>query len=372
MTRRQDAAEKTLHDQTNILPRTQLLIVTGCLALTLLITFIDQNGISVALPNIAESLHAQATMSWAGTSSLVANTVFQMLYGRLSDIFGRKTVYLCATGLLCLADLLCGLAQNPAMLYVFRGFAGVAGGGITNLTMIIVSDIVTLEDRGKYQGIIGSVVGLGNVIGPFIAAAFIERSTWRGFFWLLSPLAIVCGVVAFFLLPSSKPESGFKENAKKIDYAGVFASSVAVIFLLIPISGGGAYFPWDSPMIISFLVIGSCALIAFVLVEWKIAKLPMMPGTYNGCIHFFSTLFHLTVVQSSYSRTEISRRSYVSLSCLVPSTSRISTISHCTTKTSVSTRLLPLPLSRHQLWWYNPSRPSCQASTSRDESATAK
>lgn len=75
--------EKTLHDQTNILPRAQLLVVFSTLALTLLICFVDQNGISVALPTIAEDLSAQETISWAGTSSLIANTVFQMIYGRL-------------------------------------------------------------------------------------------------------------------------------------------------------------------------------------------------------------------------------------------------------------------------------------------------
>lgn len=83
-------AEKALHDQTNILPRTQLIIVFSTLAVTLLICFIDQNGISVALPTIAQDLHAQETISWAGTSSLIANTVFQMIYGRLVGLLGAN------------------------------------------------------------------------------------------------------------------------------------------------------------------------------------------------------------------------------------------------------------------------------------------
>ncbi|GAB1209628.1 hypothetical protein APSETT445_008409 [Aspergillus pseudonomiae] len=189
MMNRQQAAEKALHDQTNILPLGQLLIVFAGLAVSLLITFVDQNGISVTLPTIAKDLHAENTISWAGTSSLIANTMFTVLYGRLSDIFGRKIVYLLALALLCIADLLCGLSQNAPMFYVFRGLAGVAGGGVTSLTMIIVSDIVTLEQRGKYQGILGASLGLGNVIGPFLAAAFIMKATWRAFFWLLAPLS---------------------------------------------------------------------------------------------------------------------------------------------------------------------------------------
>ncbi|KAI1337791.1 major facilitator superfamily domain-containing protein [Xylariaceae sp. FL0016] len=277
MESRQREAEKALHDQMDILPLSKLMVVFGTLSLTLLITFIDQNGIGVTLPTIAEDLHAENTISWAGTSSLIANTTFQMLYGRLSDIFGRKVVYLGAIAFLAIAALLCGLAQSPAMFYVFRGIAGIGGGGVVNLSMIIVSDVVTLEARGKYQGILGAFVGLGNVAGPFLAAAFIDRYTWRAFFWMISPLAALVGGISWFLLPSKPPTARLGESVKKIDFGGVLLSSITVIFLLIPISGGGAYFPWGSPMVISMLVIGCVSLFLFVIVEWKVARLPMMP-----------------------------------------------------------------------------------------------
>lgn len=275
---RQQAAEKSLHDQTNILPKGQLVIVFAALAVSLLFTFVDQNGISVTLPTIAKDLHAENTISWAGTSSLIANTVFSVLYGRLSDIFGRKIVYLWALGLLCIADLGCGLAQSPAMLYFFRGLAGVAGGGITSLSMILVSDIVSLEERGKYQGFLGASLGIGGVIGPFLGAGFTMHTTWRGFFWLISPLA-ACGiVVGYFLIPSNVRKDGFKKNIERIDFYGITASSVGIICILIPIAGGGSYFEWNSPMVISMLTIGGCSLIAFLLIEWKVATLPMLPG----------------------------------------------------------------------------------------------
>jgi len=275
---RQREAEKALHDQTNILPFGQLMVVFTGLAISLLITMVDQNGISVTLPTIARDLGAQDTISWAGTSSLIANTMFTVLYGRLSDIFGRKIVYISALCLLCIADLLCGLSQDPAMFYVFRGVAGVAGGGVTSLTMIIVSDIVTLEKRGKYQGILGSALGVGNIIGPFIAAAFIMRSTWRGFFWLISPLAACSAIVGYFLIPNNARKDGFRKNMRRIDWFGSLASSIGIIFILIPISGGGSYFTWDSPMVISMLVIGGCSFVAFFFIEWKVAALPMLPS----------------------------------------------------------------------------------------------
>ncbi|KAJ5211962.1 uncharacterized protein N7498_003608 [Penicillium cinerascens] len=224
-----------VRDQTNLLPRTQLLVVFSTLATAFLIAYADQNGVGVALPTIARDLNARDTISWAGTSSMIANTVFQVLYGRLSDIFGRKKVYLSAVLLLAIADILCATAQTAWAFYLFRGMAGVATGGINSLTMMIVSDIVTLQERGRYQGILGSCIGLGNTIGNGLA------------------------------------------KAKLIDIWGLLSGSIAIICTLIPISGGGSYFPWNSTLVIAMLSVGGVATIAFILVEWKVAKLPMVP-----------------------------------------------------------------------------------------------
>jgi MFS family permease len=175
------------------------------------------------------------------------------------------------------------MSQNATMLYVFRGFAGVANGGITSLSMMIVSDIITLKERGKYQGIIGSCVGLGNMVGPFVAAAFVQHSTWRGLFWLISPIAALCCIVCFFILPTPKdaPRMDFKAVSAKIDYWGIVTGSIAIILILIPISGGGSYFSWESPMVISMLALGGCCMFAFLFVEHQVALLPMMPRKFS-------------------------------------------------------------------------------------------
>ncbi|KAF4497576.1 tetracycline efflux (otrb) [Fusarium agapanthi] len=269
--------EKALHDQVNLLPRRQLVTALATLSAALLLVIIDQNGISVIIPTIAKDLDAGATISWAGTSSLIGNTCFQMLYGRLSDVFGRKVIFVSAALLLCVADLLCSLSQNAIMFYVSRGIAGIGGGGVQNLVNIIISDIVTLEQRGKIQGVVGRTVGLGNVIGPFIAAGIMQKSSWRAFFWLLTPLSFITAVLSYLFLPSKPPTIGFWEGISKIDWVGSLVSGAGIVLLLIPISGGGSYFSWDSPLSISFLAVGGALFIAFIGWEWKMAKLPMMP-----------------------------------------------------------------------------------------------
>ncbi|KAH7313958.1 major facilitator superfamily domain-containing protein [Stachybotrys elegans] len=272
-------AEAALHNQYNLLPRSKLVVCFLTLSITLIVAFLDQNGIGITLPTIATDFNAADSISWAGTTSLVANTTFQMLYGRLSDIFGRKSVYLLAIACLSLADLLCGLSTSSAMFYVSRGLAGIGSGGIINLSLIILSDVVTLEQRGKYMGILAAVMGLGNVSGPFLAGAFVQHATWRAFFYMLAPLGAASGVVAYFYLPGNPPTLEFRESAKKVDYLGTLTLSLGIIFLLLPISGGGAYFAWNSPMVISMLIIGTLSLTLFVIVEWRVAKLPVMPVT---------------------------------------------------------------------------------------------
>ncbi|KAH8650453.1 major facilitator superfamily domain-containing protein [Ilyonectria robusta] len=270
-------AEFALHDQANLLPRRQLILAFATLSINMLIVAIDQNGIAVTLPTIATDLNAEATISWAGTASLLANTTFQMLYGRLSDIFGRKTIFIAAILMLSIGDLLCALSQTAVMFYICRAIAGIGGGGIVSLTNIIVSDIVTLEQRGKYQGINGAMVGLGNAVGPFLAAALIQRTSWRAFFYMLSPLGAMTACLTYFYLPSKPPTASFEESLRQVDWIGSLVSSTGVILLLIPITGGGAYFSWDSPMVISMLAIGFVTFLSFIAWEWKLAKLPMMP-----------------------------------------------------------------------------------------------
>lgn len=147
--------------------------------------------------------------------------------------------------------------------------------------MMIVSDVVTLEMRGRYQGILGAMVGMGNMVGPLIGAAFAQHSTWRGIFYLICPVAAVCGIINWFMVPSSMPAEDFKGNVKKIDFWGIITGSAAIILILIPISGGGSYFAWDSALVIAMLAVGGVCAIGFVLVEWKVASLPMMPCEYS-------------------------------------------------------------------------------------------
>lgn len=151
----------------------------------------------------------------------------------MSDIFGRKTCLLICLGLLGLGNLLCGFAQTSIQLFIFRALSGIGAGGINSLVMVIVSDITTLKERGKYQGYLETFIALGNGVGPLIGGAFSETMTWRWTFWLPVILTVCATVVVIFMLPKATVEGSWREKVGHIDYLGILCSLTAVLFILV-------------------------------------------------------------------------------------------------------------------------------------------
>ncbi|KAM9933131.1 hypothetical protein OXX80_007247 [Metschnikowia pulcherrima] len=265
----------------NLLPTKKLIICLLGTSLSLFAAFCDQTSVTVALTYIAKDLNAQNTINWAGTASLLANTVCQVLFGRFADIFGRKEVLLSCLVLLLFSSLLCGFAATGPQFYALRALAGIGSGGVSSLSMVIMSDVVTLKQRGKFQGILGSSVGIGNAVGPIIMASFATHKTWRDFYRMMPPIIAVVIVLVHFSVSSKKKslDNVLSTRAKlmKIDYIGIFFAAAALILLLIPISGGGSTYAWNSPLVIAMFIAGGVCFGIFLLVEWKIPELPMIP-----------------------------------------------------------------------------------------------
>ena len=182
-----------------------------------------------------------------------------------------------AVALLVLGDLLCSIAQTAIQLYAFRALAGIGGGGITNIAMVIVSDIVPLKERGKYQGFISAACSLGNAIGPFVGGGFASSGQWRWLFRTISFTGVLASVIIHIIVPLKPVHGSVMAKIRMIDYAGILLSSAGTVFLLIPISGGGSTFAWNSSISLGLLISGVLCLVAFVMVEAWFAKLPILP-----------------------------------------------------------------------------------------------
>ena len=134
------------------MPKSRLLVAFPALSLALFVSFIDQTSVSTSIPSVSADLNTGSSTSWIGASFLIAATAFQLINGRVSDIFGRKNCLLVCLVFLAVGDILSGFAKTKEQLFVFRAIAGIGGGGINSLAMIIVSDITSFQNRGKYMG----------------------------------------------------------------------------------------------------------------------------------------------------------------------------------------------------------------------------
>ncbi|QLI63601.1 Efflux pump dotC [Metarhizium brunneum] len=245
------------NEQTNYVPkRTIITIFLACASVDLL-ALMDQTTLATSL----------------------TSTVGQLLYGRLSDIWSRKVVLLTGLAIFFIGSLASSLAQSVLQLTVFRAFTGIGGGGLMTVAQLIVSDVVPLRERGKYQGILGAVVAIANGIGPVIGGALSSKSSesWRWIFRLNLPLtALTTGCVIFFM-PLKKVQGDWKLKLKAVDFGGIFLAFAGMTIFILGMTWGGREYSWNSVQVITTMVIGVVVSIGFVLWQWKGPKYPLVP-----------------------------------------------------------------------------------------------
>ncbi|KFY26183.1 hypothetical protein V491_01412 [Pseudogymnoascus sp. VKM F-3775] len=279
------------------------LAVFGCLSLINLMCAIDATILSVALPAMAMKLNGSAIEAfWTGTSFLLTSTVFQPSWASLSHIFGRKSVLLLALSIFTLGAIIASVANNFTILLAGRSIQGIGGGGLMALTYVIVTDLVTLRDRGKWFSIISLQWAIGSVTGPVIGGAFTEKSTWRWIFWINLPFCLV----ALFTIPISlklnRKDGLVIEKLKAIDWIGTVLFISSITGLLIPLTWGGVMYDWKSWRTLFPLILSSIGMIAFLFYSKYLASDPLIKGSiFHGStakVGYFGTFIHGVIVWS--------------------------------------------------------------------------
>ncbi|KAF8630504.1 hypothetical protein AX15_002875 [Amanita polypyramis BW_CC] len=299
--------EITLTDQTNLLPFRKIVPVYFSLALCIIASSLDSVIVATALPTISAEFNAGSVVSWVPAGFLLTSTVFQPLYGRFSDIFGRKAALAVSMIVFMVGNMISGFSKSISEMIVARAISGSGGGGIISICQIIISDVVSLRDRGKYQGIIGVIITTGYAAGPIIGAILAQDVTWRWCFWVTVPISFVATSIVLFVLPLKPVKGSMRTKLLVIDYLGVGLSLTGSTLILLPLIWGGVKFPWVSPEVLTTLLGGVFVVSMFCFWEWKGAKLPIVPmyifrhstvtGVYitmfvNGFI-LFSTIYYI-------------------------------------------------------------------------------
>ncbi|WP_422123675.1 MDR family MFS transporter [Planococcus sp. X10-3] len=246
-------------------------LVLASVMLAMFVGAVEATIVATAMPSIAADLGGFSKYSWVFSAYLLMTTVTVLIYGKLSDIFGRKPIFTFGILLFLFGSLMCGLASSMDQLIIYRLIQGMGAGAVLPIATTIVGDIYSAEERAKVQGYLASVWGISAVSGPAIGGILVATVGWEYVFWVNIPLGILAlaGVILFLREP--------KRNGKAtIDYAGALLLTTGLVSLLYLMVEGGVSFDWLSATAGILLVIALLSFTLFVIVERK-AKDPIMP-----------------------------------------------------------------------------------------------
>ena len=254
-------------------PRAKLEIY-GAILLVLFLFALDQTVVGTALPVIVTELGGNDLYVWAVTVYLLTSTISGPIWGKLSDLFGRRPILLGAVVLFLAASVGAGISQEMWQFLLFRGLQGLGGGAVFPVALAVVADIYTPVERGKYLGLFGAVFGLSSVVGPAIGGLITDLVSWNWIFFVNVPVGLVSLAVLWRLLPSIKRP----EAARSIDYFGAAAFAAAIGPFLVGLTNksGPPVRDWTDPLVGGLMLVGLAFGVLFLWIESRVAE-PIVP-----------------------------------------------------------------------------------------------
>lgn len=257
--------------------RSKLAIVVAVM-LGLFLSALDQTVVGTALPTIVTDLGGNNLYVWVVTSYLLTSTITVPIYGKLSDLFGRKLLLVIGISLFLVGSALSGLSQNMGELIVFRGLQGLGAGALFPIALAVIGDLFTPRERGKYQGFFGAVFGLAFLVGPFLGGWITDNISWHWVFYVNLPIGLIALAVIIFNLPNHKREGA----NPSIDYLGALVFTAAVVPILIGLtekglaSSSGVAYSWFSWEVGGLILLGGVLGAVFLFIETRVPE-PILP-----------------------------------------------------------------------------------------------
>jgi EmrB/QacA subfamily drug resistance transporter len=247
------------------------MIMVG-LMVGLLVAAFDYSIMATAMPQVINSLHGMEYYIWPFTSYMLSSTIAIILFGKLSDIYGRKHVLIAGIITFVVTSVMCGFATNMFQLIIFRGLQGIGGGILISLPFIVVGEIFSPRERAKYMGILASVFGLADVLGPILGGVITDTFGWRWVFFVNVPVGIAAVTILLYSLPNFK----LPDVKKVIDYSGIITFTLALSSLFLAITLAGDLNKYPIAEVAGLLVFSVIIFAVFILAEKKAVE-PIMP-----------------------------------------------------------------------------------------------
>jgi len=261
------------------LPIRAKLEILFAVMLGLFLGALDQTIVGPALPTVVTDLAGNDIYVWAVTIYLLTSTISVPFWGKLSDLYGRKPMFMIGITLFLIGSALSGLSQNMTELILFRGIQGIGAGSLFPVALAVIGDLFTPAERGKYQGLFGAVFGIAFVVGPLVGGFLTEHISWHWIFYVNVPIGLVSLYFIWRLLPTVKNPRA----TRNFDILGGAIFTVAISFLLIGLTQKGQINPathglydWTEPTVGGFLLVALVGVVLFVLAEMR-AKEPIVP-----------------------------------------------------------------------------------------------
>ena len=250
-----------------LLDHAQIRTIMVGVVLAMLLGALDQTIVATALPTIGRELNDVQNLSWVVTAYLLTSTAATPLYGKLSDVHGRRAMLLLAIAIFLGGSVACAVSRNIFVLIGARALQGLGGGGLLSLGQTIVGDVVAPRERGRYQAYFAAIFVTSSIAGPALGGIFAEHLHWSFVFWINLPL----GAAAYLLTNRVLKLLPRYERPHRLDWLGAFLMSVATVLLLLALSWGGTTYPWNSLEIIGLLFASA---IGWVLFGFRLASAP--------------------------------------------------------------------------------------------------
>ncbi|ETS75122.1 hypothetical protein PFICI_13606 [Pestalotiopsis fici W106-1] len=257
--------------------RLQTILIMFALCSALFLAALDVTIVATAVPTIVAEFGSSSGYTWIGSSYTLANAATVPSWGKISEIWGRKPILLCAVAVFWVGSLICALSVNTGMLIAARAIQGAGSGGIVVLVNIAISDLFSMRSRGVYYGILGMVWALSSAIGPVLGGAFTADVTWRWCFYVNLPISACGFVILVFVLKLHNPKTSIRDGLAAVDWLGSLLVIGGTLMFLFGLEFGGIDYPWNSATPICLIVFGIVTIGVFIVVEQRFAKFPVIP-----------------------------------------------------------------------------------------------
>jgi EmrB/QacA subfamily drug resistance transporter len=270
--------------------RRDIILTMAGVLMVMLLASLDQTIVSTAMPRVIADLQGFNQYTWVSTAYLLTSTVMVPIYGKLSDLFGRKPIFLFGVVVFLLGSALSGASQSMDQLIAFRALQGIGAGALMPIAIAIIGDLFTPRERGKWQGLTGAVWGFSAIIGPTLGGWITENTSWRWVFYVNLPIGIAAMLVLIFLMPNLRGRA----KQVSIDYIGAALLVLGTVPLLLGFTWAGTQYDWFSPQIIGLFAWSLVALTGFMVYEARLERLggqPIIePSLFKNSIFSVSTI----------------------------------------------------------------------------------